>query len=282
MEGGAVRAIYSAGVCDGLLDGDIMPDYVVGVSAGIGNGVSYVSRQRERNLQVMLNYVNDKRYMSARNFLKPGNRSYFGLDFAYDEIPNKLQPFDFQTFASFPGEVEAVVTNLRTGRPMYLPVTAEDKQFQILRVTCALPLLFPVMKIEGQPCMDGGVADAIPYRRAFAKGCDRVVVVLTRERDYVREPEKLEPMMTRLYRRYPKFCDAMRRRVDRYNEGRRKLFDLEREGKAFLFAPDSTAGFSRTERDLNKITALWQQGVNHASQRMEELNRFLEVSRVGL
>lgn len=281
LEGGALRTIYSSGVCDGLLDGNIMPDYVVGVSAGIAYGVSYVSRQRGRNLEILLKYGNDKRYMSKRNFLHLQNRSYFGLDFAYDEIPNQLVPFDYKAYDAFPGEVEAVMTNLRTGRPMYLPVPSDDKQFQILRATCALPLLFPVIKIEGQPCLDGGVADAIPYRRAFAKGCDRAIVVLTRERSYVRQAEKMEPVIDRCYRRYPKFCDTMHRRVDAYNECRQKLFQMEREGKVFLFAPDSTLGFSRTEKDVEKIKALWQQGVDHAGERMEQLNAFLQQDAVS-
>ena len=45
LEGGALRAIFSSGVCDGLLEGGVMTDYVIGVSAGIAYGVSYVSRE---------------------------------------------------------------------------------------------------------------------------------------------------------------------------------------------------------------------------------------------
>ena len=45
LEGGALRAIFSSGVCDAMLESGLMTDYVVGVSAGIAYGVSYVSRQ---------------------------------------------------------------------------------------------------------------------------------------------------------------------------------------------------------------------------------------------
>lgn len=115
LEGGAFRTIFSCGVCDALLD-TALPDYVVGVSAGIAYGVSYVSRQRGRNLEILTRFVNDKRYMGFYNLLRRGNRSYFGLEFIYTTIPDELVPFDYDAYAAYPGQVEAVVTDLDTGR----------------------------------------------------------------------------------------------------------------------------------------------------------------------
>ena len=129
LEGGALRAIFSSGVCDALLDGNIMTDYVIGVSAGIAYGVSYVSKQSRRNLEVVTRYAPDKRYMGMNNLVDKSNRSYFGLKFAYDTIPNELIPFDYDTFAAYPGEVEAVVTvTLSAGRVVPVPsmVVASD------------------------------------------------------------------------------------------------------------------------------------------------------------
>ena len=276
LEGGAVRTIYSTGVCDALLTRSLMTDYVIGVSAGIAYGVSYVSRQPRRNLDIMVNYINDKRYMGMGNLLRRDNRAYFGLEFVYSTIPNQLVPFDYDTFAAYPGEVEAVVTNLDTGAAEYFPLDRRDDKFKLLQATCALPFLFPVFHIQGRPCMDGGAADAIPYERAFAKGCGRVIVVLTRERDYVRRPEKLQPLIDLAYRKYPKFCDTMRRRADAYNEARQKLFRLEREGRALVFTPTSTEGFHRTERDVDKIKALWKDGWDQGLARLDEAEAFLE------
>ncbi|HJB70277.1 MAG TPA: patatin family protein [Candidatus Flavonifractor avistercoris] len=276
LEGGAVRTIYSTGVCDALLTRSLMTDYVIGVSAGIAYGVSYVSRQPRRNLDIMVNYINDKRYMGMGNLLRRDNRAYFGLEFVYSTIPNQLVPFDYDTFAAYPGEVEAVVTNLDTGAAEYFPLDRRDDKFKLLQATCALPFLFPVFHIQGRPCMDGGAADAIPYERAFAKGCDRVIVVLTREREYVRRPEKLQPLIDLAYRKYPKFCDTMRRRADAYNEARQKLFRLEREGRALVFTPASTEGFHRTERDVDKIKALWKDGWDQGLARLDEAEAFLK------
>ena len=274
LEGGAFRTIYSSGVCDGLLTQGLVPDYVIGVSAGIAYGVSYVSRQQGRNLEILTRFGGDKRYMGLGNFLKRGNRSYFGLEFIYETIPDQLIPFDYDAYAAYPGQVEAVVTNLDTGAAEYLPVRSGRDEDKILQATCALPFLFPVFHIHGKPYMDGGAADAIPYERAFAMGCDRVVVVLTRERDYRRQPEKIQPLVDLAYRKYPEFCRVMRQRAQTYNEARQRLFQLEREGKVFLFAPHSTQGFSRTERDLGKIKALWQDGYDAALAQIEQVKAF--------
>ncbi len=169
LEGGALRTIYSSGVTDGLLEGNIDFDYVVGVSAGIAYGVSFLSRQFGRNLEILMRYATDKRYMGARNLLKPGNRSYFGLDFAYHVIPNELVPYDYATLAAWPGLAEAVVTDVETGRPAYFPVTGEDDHFVLLQATCAMPLLFPIYDYHGMRCLDGGASDGIPWKRALGR-----------------------------------------------------------------------------------------------------------------
>ena len=275
LEGGALRTIFSSGACDGLLAGGVMTDYVVGVSAGIAYGVSYVSRQQGRNLEILTRYANDRRYMGMGNLLKRDNRSYFGLEFAYRTIPNELVPFDYETFADYPGQVEAVVTNLESGRAEYYPVPRDDKDFVLLQATCAMPLMFPPFEINGHPCMDGGAADAIPFRRAFEQGCDRAVVILTHTRGYRRKTEKLQRLIDRYYRQYPNFCRTMRERAESYNRDREELFRLEREGKVLIIAPESTRGVSRIERNVEKLRMLWGDGFQQATARMEEIRAFL-------
>lgn len=277
LEGGANRTIFSAGVCDGLLDLDIMADHVTGVSAGIAYGVSYVSRQRARNLQILLNFVNDDRYMGSSHMLNPLNNSYFNLDFIYDEIPNRLLPYDYETLAAHQGVVEAVVTDVNTGKAAYLPVDPADKQCTVLRATCALPMLFPIIDVDGIPCMDGGVADPIPYRRVLDAGCDKVLVVATRERAYEKKQEKVLTAAATMYRKYPAFVDALKHRAEVYNRQREELFRLEQQGDIFLFLPYNTEGFSRTEKNLEKIKALWQSGVDQVHARKAQLLDYLEA-----
>lgn len=274
LEGGALRAIFSSGVCDALLEGNVMADYVVGVSAGIAYGVSYISRQPRRNLEVVATYAPDHRYMGVKNLLDKKNRSYFGLKFAYDTIPNELVPFDYDALEGFPGEVEAVVTNLNTGKADYLPVPRRDKQAVVIQASCAMPLMFPTYHLNGQPYLDGGVADAIPWQRALEKGCDRVVVVLTRPRDYVRKPDKMMRLIRKTYKEYPHFVSAMEDRAEVYNENRERLFEQERQGNLLVIAPESTLGVARTERDPEKLRLLWGAGYQMGVDRMEEIRAY--------
>lgn len=275
LEGGALRAIFSSGVCDALLDGNVMTDYVIGVSAGIAYGVSYVSRQPRRNLEVVTRYAPDKRYMGMNNLVDKSNRSYFGLKFAYDTIPNELIPFDYNTFAAYPGEVEAVVTNLNTGKADYLPVPRQDHESLLLQATCAMPLLFPIYRINGQPYLDGGAADSIPWQRALDQGCERVVVVLTRPREYRRKPDQMIRLIRKQYQEYPKFVQTMETRAQRYNENREQLFELEREGKVLVIAPQSTLGVGRIERDTEKLRLLWAEGYQMTVELMDEIKDYL-------
>ena len=213
--------------------------------------------------------------MGKRNLLDPTNRCYFGLHFAYSTIPNQLVPFDYEAFQAWSGEAEAVVTDLRTGGALYLPVPRDNRDFRLLQATCSLPLLFPVVRLGCVPCLDGGVADAVPFRRALDRGCDRVLVVLTRERGFWKARERASRVAEGAYRAYPAFQAALRDREDRYNRQREELMRLEQEGRALVLAPESTEGFRRLERDLDKIRRMHRNGFDTACGRMDEIRAFL-------
>ena len=275
LEGGALRTIFSTGVFDAMLEKDLMADYVVGVSAGIAYGVSYVSKQPRRNLEILTRFANDRRYMGLKNLIDRRNRSYFGLEFSYETIPNQLVPFDYDAFAAFPGKVEAVVTNLETGQAEYKEVPRRDEKFLLLQATCAMPLMFPIYWLDGKPYLDGGAAEAVPYRRAFEQGCDRAVVILTKPRSFVRKPEKLLPLIERRYRQYPNFCRTMAQRAERDNRSRQELFQLEREGKVLVIAPTSLHGVGRIEHNVDKLRLLWAEGYQQGMEEMERLRAFM-------
>ena len=209
---------------------------------------------------MLTTYAGDRRYMGWRNMLSPKNKCYFGLKFAYDTIPNELLPFDYDAFDAYEGQAQAVVTNLESGKAEYWDVPRRDTYNLVLQATCSIPLMFPVVELEGKPYLDGGCADAIPWRRAFEVGCDRVVVVLTRERDYRKEPDGSFRVVERNFRKYPAFVETMRRRAEQYNQCRAALFTLEKEGKVIVIAPEDTLGCSRTEKDTEILRGLWQQG----------------------
>ncbi|MCR5516792.1 MAG: patatin family protein [Lachnospira sp.] len=277
FEGGAFRSIYSCGVMDALLELDFMPDYIIGVSAGAAYAASYASKQVGRNLKIIMDYRDDKRYMGLLNMLDPGNRSLYGLDFAYETIPNELVPFDYDTFREYKGEFYCVVTNVETGKPEYLPYTGLDKTNTVLKATCALPVFFPYININGTNYMDGGLSDSIPVERALADGCDKLLVVLTREPGYTKTTSSVTKQAAKIYKNKPELARDLLTRADKYNRQLERLDRLEREGKAYVMRPVSTKGFKRTEKDKTKILSLYNDGYNQTYNQIEAIRDFFKA-----
>jgi len=268
LEGGSLRGIFSAGAMDALLEEDIMFPYCIGVSAGISNAVSYLSRQPGRNLDVLLKYRNDNRYISRRNYLRC--RSLFGLDFVFDEIPNRLVPFDWDTFRKYEGRVYAGVTNARTGEAEYLDCREMDSKCRILRATCALPLAFPAIELNGQEYFDGGLADSIPIRKAIADGNEANLVVLTQPAGFRKEYSAEYDVFIRFFRqKYPKMVDVLKTRHIRYNDALDICSQLEAEGKAVILRPEYK--MDGMEKDLDRIRANYRHGYEMARARMDQI-----------
>lgn len=277
FEGGANRTIFSCGVMDVFLEEGLMPDYFIGVSAGIAFGVSYLSGQKGRNLEVMEKYMADKRYMGMRHLFKRSEKAYYNTKFVFDQVPNELLPFDYDAFARYEGKVEAAVTNLHTGRAEYLEVPRDRDMKDTLVASCSLPILFPPVKIGKRYYLDGGIADSVPYEHAFEEGCDKLVVVLTRARDYVKKEEKAIKLTNHLYKKYPKVVEALNLRAERYNECMKQLADLEQKGKVFVIAPEDTYGVGRTETNTVKLCRLYEEGYEVAKAQMEALKQYLQT-----
>ena len=273
MEGGASRTVFSCGVTDAFLEEDIMPDYFIGVSAGIAYGVSYLSRQKGRNLTIIQKYMNDKRYMGMRHLFK--GRNFYNIPFVFEEIPNKLEAFDYEAFQAFPGKVEACVTNLHSGKAQYLEVPRQDDKFEVLVASCALPILFQPVKVGRHYYLDGGISDSVPFKHAMEEGCDKNIVILTRERGYVKKQERAGGISMKLYKKYPNIVEDLRTRPERYNACMKELSEREEAGEVFVIAPETTYGIGRTESNPDKLTMLYEEGYRQAKSQMADLKRYL-------
>ena len=274
LEGGTFRPVFSAGVMDALLDNDIMFPYCIGVSAGITNGFSYISKQKERSYRILKNYRHDKRYIGAVNFLKC--RSIFGLDFAFDEVPNKLDPFDFETFNKYDGKILVGVTNAETGKSEYMDGKELDEKCTMIRATCAIPLFFPPIKINNTDYFDGGLCDPIPIQKAINDGNKKHLIILTRPKGYVKTLSKCNVAAAKiLNKKYPKLKDTFLTRHLQYNETVKFCEQLEAEGKAIILRPTSVDGIDSFEKDLNKITHAYEHGYNMAINRIDEIRSLL-------
>ncbi len=277
LEGGASRGMFSCGVMDALIDNGICANYVIGTSAGIANGASYVSGQRGRSLRIGTKYYSDKRYMGMKHLLNPFTKSYYNIKFVFDDIPNKYDLFDYDAFDAFQGDVIACVTNISTGNAEYLPVTSDDRAWKTIVASCSLPILFQPVELKGNLYMDGGMSDSIPYKKAIEDGCDRVIVVLTRERDYIKDKEPVQKLIGIMYRKYPHLIERIANRHLDYNKCRDELFALESEGGAFVIAPEDTKEFNRVEKQSDNLQKLYNQGYDITTKNIDKLKEYLGI-----
>lgn len=266
LEGGGMRGLYTVGVLEKLMEERFMADYVIGVSAGAGNGISYVSGQQGRAYRVDTAYLGDKRYVSLYNFVK--TKSVFGMDFIFDIIPKHLDPFDYPAFLKNPCEFVTGVTDVHTGQPAYFGKQPDmGHQCKLLRASASIPMFAPPVKFRGGLYLDGGTSDPIPVRKALEDGCDKVIVVLTRDRKYIKAPEGYRPLYHRRLREYPKMVEVLDRRHEIYNEARAYVDRLEKEGTALVIAPSMPLTISRFEKDRNNLDQVYRLGYMDAENK---------------
>ncbi len=268
LEGGGMRGLYTIGVLDYFMSQNFWADYVIGVSAGACNGISYLSRQPGRNFRVNTQYIGDKRYLSLQSYLKTG--SLFGMDFIFRELPTQLDPIDFEAFTQNPCEFVVGLTHVKTGQPAYFGKQPTlEEECLLLQASSSLPIFSPQVNFQGENYLDGGTSDPIPFAKALADGCDRVVVVLTRERGYVKQPEKYRPIYRRVFSKSPGMVACLDRRHQVYNRELEELAQLEREGRALVIAPETPLGIDRFEKDQGKLTKAFEQGMEDARKALE-------------
>lgn len=274
LEGGGMRGLYTAGVLDLFLDEGIVFDTVIGVSAGACNAVSYLTGQRMRNYHVNVDYVNDKRYMSARNFLTGG--CLFSEEMMFHTIPKELLPFDYEAFRRSTVPFIACSTSCLTGKPVYYQVNDLEADYKPVLASMSLPLVSKMVSYHGDLLLDGGMADPIPVEKALKDGCDKVVVVLTREKGYRKEPENTLKLAKIKYRKYPKLVKAIAERHNVYNAQLDLCRKLSDEGRAIVINPDEKVCIKRTEKDTAKLDALYHLGYKDAKRQAEAIKTFLK------
>ena len=271
LEGGGMRGLYTCGVLDCFLDHQLFADYVIGVSAGACHGVSYVSMQRGRSFRVNTNYLHDKRYLSLRNFIQ--TKSLFGMDFIFDEIPHQLDLFDYETFLSSPCEYKLGVTDALTGKCVYFDKSHLNHDSTLIKASSSFPVFSPVVSYQGRDYLDGGTSDSIPVKQALADGCDRLIIVLTRDRNYVKKPESFRSIYANVLKKYPNMIKALDERHTMYNDTLSFIRQLEARGIATVIAPKSPVKISRFEKNGKKLQGLYDQGYQDALDSLEHLKQ---------
>lgn len=276
LEGGSLRCMFTAGVLDVLMEEGIRLPCVVGVSAGALSGINYVSGQIGRTAKVNLDFVRDKRYLGLGNLVR--RHSVFNFDFLFGEVSDTLVPLDRAAFDSSDQRFVAVATDVRSGEAVYFDKATCGDIMMACRASASMPLLAPIVEVDGIPCLDGGVSVSVPVDWALEQGYEKVVLVLTRHKGYRKKPVgmAMRRAYEEAYREYPLLVQRLEQVPARYNHLQSKISRLEKEGRVFVIRPREPVRVSRMERNLEKLEALYAIGRQTALERLTDMTAYLE------
>ena len=259
--GGGYRGIYAAGVLDYCLDRGINFDLGIGVSAGCANLGSFVSRQPRRNYRFYTEFGHRKEYASTHNFLT--KKTFIDMDYVYNTLSNSdgEYPIDYETFQNNTMDFVVVATDADTALPRYFTKDQiKQDDYSPMKASCAIPGVCHAYDVEGRACFDGALSDPLPVQKAFDLGCDKVILLVTKPRNFIRSPERDEPLAKFIEKDYPAVAQAVRQRARLYNEEMSMAKLHARTGKVLIVAPDDTCGVSTLTRDPELLHNLYSKG----------------------
>ncbi|MBM6994013.1 MAG: patatin family protein [Prevotella sp.] len=272
LEGGGMRGVFTSGVLDAFMKHDLYFRYVVAVSAGACNGMSYISRQPRRarisNIDMLAKYD----YIGLRHLVTQG--CVFDRKLLYDRFPNELVPFDYDEYFRHAQGFEMVTTNCRTGRAEYLAEN-EDRQraSDIVKASSSLPYVSKIVEVDGEPMLDGGIVDSIPVMRAIETGHKTNVVISTRNYGF-RETGKDRKTPHFIYKNYPRLRVALSHRIETYNRQLQLVEDLEAQGDIVCIRPQRPMEVRRIEKDTRKLERLYEEGFRLGEEFCEKQKLF--------
>ena len=276
LEGGAMRGLWTAGVTDVMMEHDVWPDGLIGVSAGAAFGCNYKSRQAGRAIRYNTRFAKDSRYSGLRSLLTTGD--YFNAQFGYHIVPYQYDLFDVEAFEQNPMVFTVVCTDVETGKAVYHDMTHVDyDELEWLRASASMPLASKVVEVQGRKLLDGGVADSIPLSYNEQQGYDRNVVILTQPQGFVKSPNRLMPLMRIGLRKYPNMVKAMADRHLMYNRELDYVAQAEREGRCLVIRPDEKIPIGHISHDADEMRHVYELGRQVGERYIERIKEFYAI-----
>ena len=273
LEGGAMRGLFTAGIIDVMMEAKVEPDGLIGVSAGAAFGCNYKSRQPGRAIRYNKRFAHDKRYCSWQSWLKSGN--LYNANFGYRIIPTQYDIFDDKAFEENPMEFYAVCTDVETGKPVYKKLEKGGQlTYDWIRASASMPLASKVVELEGMKVLDGGVADSIPLEYFESIGYEKNLVILTQPDGYVKEHNKLMPLMRIALRKYPNMIEAMDKRHIMYNKQLTYVYQAESTGRALVIRPDAPLKIGHISHDPEEMQRIYDIGRQTGMKYLERIKAF--------
>lgn len=278
LEGGSLRCLYTAGVLDFFMEKEIDFSCVIGVSAGALTAANYITNQKRRTAQINIVHSSDSNYYGIKQLVS--KRRAFNFDYLFYNPINQLYPYDIHKLEKLKQKFYIAATDCITGQIKYFEAKANyDEMTEFLRASSSLPLLAPMVKVEGKDYLDGGIVAPIGIEKAFEEQYDKVVVVLTTGAGFIKKPQSLviQTLFALFYKKYPALLKSLRDMPQIYNDIRKKVDELEKVGKIFVIQPNSIPKMGNVEKDARKLTQLYFQGLDDAEKCLDKMKVYLGI-----
>ena len=275
FEGGGMRNAYTAALVSRLIAEGINFPHISGVSA-----CNFTSRDAQRSHDTFVDLVEDPEFGGLKHFRQ--GHGYFNAEYIYQQIcyPDGAMPFNMDTFLANPATTRVATFNATRGEERWFSkeeMSTLDTLGPIVRASSTLPILMPPVEIDGDTYVDGalGPNGGLPFDQPLREGYRKLLVVLTRPRDFVKDPmpASVGALLRTAYHSFPSVFEGVALRTDRYNAGRRFLFELEERGQAYVFAPDNL-WINNTESRRERLEATYRAGLVQAVREMPAIKAF--------
>ena len=276
LEGGSLRSLYTAGVLDVLIENGLEFSCVIGASAGALCGANYISKQSGRSAKMNILQSNDSGYFGLKQYLF--KKDIFNYDYLFDKM-HELFPYKKEAIATTEQKFLISATSCDTGLVEYFNPKNYEDMIHFLKASSSIPTFSRQVEIDGRCYIDGAVADSIGIEKAIEEGYKKMVVVLTRDKDFVAKElaGSKKGRVKRVYKKHPNLVSALLSRPARYNATTKKLQLLESEGSAFVFRPKTQVKVKSLERDARKLFSLYMQGRDDGLEMLDNLKEFLDL-----
>ncbi|NML26754.1 patatin-like phospholipase family protein [Zoogloea dura] len=167
LGGGAARGFAHIGVIKALETNGILPDIVVGTSAGSVVGALYAAGHGPFDLQKLAIQLDESSVTDWSLFDRGVIKGEALERFINTHVGNKPLEGLKRRFA-------AVATDLQSGEPI---IFQRGNTGTAVRASSSIPGVFPPVAINGREYVDGGLVAPIPVREARSMGADLVIAV---------------------------------------------------------------------------------------------------------
>ncbi len=167
LSSGAAHGLAHIGVLKVFEENEIEFDYITGSSVGAIIGALWAEGYTADEIYEIAKEIKWKKIVK----ITIPKRGFFSIE-GLEKLVKQYIPHN--RFSGLKKKFGCVATSLKSEKPVYF---TEGTLAKKIAASCAIPVIFKPIKINGEYCIDGGFVENVPSNLARKMGSDTVVGV---------------------------------------------------------------------------------------------------------